>query len=158
MNAFLNRTVLALVLVTGFLAATAQTAAPEIEGMVVLESSHDVTQTVEQLKGALEQNGLMVAAEIDHSANAEGAGLELPPTYLVIFGNPQAGTPLMQAGRSIAIDLPQKMLVWRDAGTVYVAYNDPAYLAERHGLDPESEGVMNIAAALSGLAEAATAP
>ena len=158
MKVFLKHTVPAVMLVSGFSAGIAQTAAPEVEGLVVLESPHDVTQTVTQLKGALETGGLTVVAEIDHSANAEKAGLTLPPTYLVIFGNPQAGTPLMQEGRTVAIDLPQKMLVWEDEGTVFVAYNDPVYVAERHGLDPEGEGIMNISAALSGLADAATAP
>lgn len=158
MKVFLERTVLALALVTGFSAGFTQAVAPEVEGMIALTSPHDVTQTVAQLKTALETGGLTVVAEIDHSANAEGAGLELPPTYLVIFGNPQAGTPLMQEGRTVAIDLPQKMLVWEDAGTVYVGYNDPVYLAERHGLDPQSEGITNISAALSGLADAAVAP
>ncbi len=158
MKVFLNRTVLALALVTGFSASLAQSAAPEVEGMVVSESPHDVTQTVEQLEAALETGGLTIVAEVDHSASAEKAGLTLPPTYLVIFGNPKAGTPLMQESRTVAIDLPQKMLVWEDEGTVYVGYNDPVYLAERHGLDPEGEGIMNISAALSGLADAAVAP
>ena len=158
MNVSMKRTVLALALVTGVSAGLAQSAAPKVEGMVVLTSPHDVTQTVEQLKTALETGGLTVVAEVDHSASAEKAGLELPPTYLVIFGNPKAGTPLMQESRTVAIDLPQKMLVWEDAGTVYVAYNDPVYLAERHGLDPQGEGITNVSAALSGLADAAVAP
>ena len=157
MNTLLKRTFLTLGLVAGLSAAAAQTSTPEVDGLVTRESPHDVAGTVARLEGALEANGLTVVATVDHSANAASAGLELPPTYLVIFGNPNAGTPLMQASRTIGIDLPQKMLVWEDAGIVYVAYNDPAYLAERHGLE-QGGGITNIAAALSGLAEAATAP
>ncbi len=158
MKVFLKRTVLAVALMIGFAAVAAQTAAPEVAGLITRESPHDIAGTMTRLEQALETNGLTVVATVDHSANAAGAGLTLPPTYLVIFGNPNAGTPLMQQSRTIAIDLPQKMLVWEDAGTVYVAYNDPAYLAARHGLDPQGEGITNIAAALSGLAKAATAP
>ena len=158
MKVFLARTTLALALVAGFSVSVAQTAASEVTGLVTRESPHDIAGTMTRLEQALDANGLMVVATVDHSANAASAGLTLPSTYLVIFGNPNAGTPLMQQSRTIAIDLPQKMLVWEDAGTVYIAYNDPAYLAERHGLDPQSEGITNVAAALSSLAEAATAP
>lgn len=154
----LERTVLVLALAFGFSAGLAQTAAPEVEGLITRESPYDIAGTMTRLEEALDAGGFTVVATVDHSANAASAGLTLPPTYLVIFGNPQAGTPLMQASRTVAIDLPQKMLVWEDTGTVYVAYNDPVYLAERHGLDPKGEGIANISAALSGLADAATAP
>ena len=158
MTIFVRRTLFVLGLFVGCAAASAQTAAPEVPGLVVVKSPHSVAQTVTQLKDALETNGLTVIAEVDHSANAESVGLTLPPTYLVIFGNPDVGTPLMQERRTVAIDLPQKMLVWEDAETVYAAYNDPAYLAERHGLDPQGEGLQKVAAALANLAKAATAP
>ena len=154
---FVRRTLFVLGLFVGCAAVSAQAAAP-VPGLVVVESPHSVAQTVTQLKSALETNGLTVIAEVDHSANAESVGLTLPPTYLVIFGNPNAGTPLMQEQRTVAVDLPQKMLVWEDAGTVYAAYNDPAYLAERHGLDPQGEGLSKVSAALANLAKAATAP
>ena len=155
---FMRRTLFVLGLFVGCAAVNAQAAAPEVPGLVVVESLHSVAQTVTQLKSALETNGLTVIAEVDHSANAESVGLTLPPTYLVIFGNPNAGTPLMQEQRTVAVDLPQKMLIWEDAGTVYAAYNDPAYLAERHGLDPQGEGLQKVSAALANLAKAATAP
>ena len=93
-------------------------------------------ETLANLEAALEENGLLTVAVVDHSANAANAGLELPPTRLVIFGNPNVGTPLMQSERTVAIDLPQKMLIYEDeAGDVYAAYNDPQYLAQRHGLN-----------------------
>lgn len=151
----LFKSVLLVGLIVTISAGTAQV--PEA-GLVTRESPHDIAGTMTRLEQALDAGGFTVVATVDHSANADSAGLTLPPTYLVIFGNPKAGTPLMQQSRTIGIDLPQKMLVWEDADTVYVAYNDPAYLAERHGLDPQSEGIMKVSAALSGLAEAATAP
>ena len=154
---FVRRTLFVLGLFVGCAAVSAQAAAP-VPGLVVVESPHSVAQTVTQLKSALETNGLMIVAEVDHSANAESVGLTLPPTYLIIFGNPQAGTLLMQEQRTVAVDLPQKMLIWEDAGTVYAAYNDPAYLAQRHGLDPQGEGLSKVSAALANLAKAATAP
>ncbi len=151
----LFKSVLLVCLIVTISAGTSQV--PEA-GLVTRESPYDIAGTMTRLEQALDAGGFTVVATVDHSANADSAGLTLPPTYLVIFGNPQAGTPLMQQSRTIAIDLPQKMLVWEDAGTVYVAYNDPAYLAERHGLDAQSKGIMKVSAALSGLADAATAP
>ena len=114
-------------------------------------------ETLANLEAALEEKGLITVAVVDHSANAANAGLELPPTRLVIFGNPNVGTPLMQAARTVAIDLPQKMLIYEDeAGDVYVAYNDPQYLAERHALTGVDEPLTTVSNALSNLANAAT--
>ena len=128
----------------------------EIEGLVTVQSTASVDETLANLEAALEENGLITVAVVDHSANAENAGLELPPTRLVIFGNPNVGTPLMQAARTVAIDLPQKMLIYEDeAGDVFVAYNDPQYLAERHGLSGVDEPLAMVTNALSNLANAA---
>lgn len=152
-----KRVHLAVLLCFGFLTSVqAQTPAPI--GLVVVQSSHSVDETVTRLEQALEDNGLTIIATVDHAENAASAGLELPPTTLILFGNPQAGTPLMQQQRTIGIDLPQKMLVWQDGSAVYVGYNDPVYLAERHGLDAQSEAVTMVTRALANLAEAAVAP
>jgi uncharacterized protein (DUF302 family) len=123
-------------------------------GMVDLPSSHSVDATLERLLGILRDKDVTVFAVVDHSGEAEKAGLSLPPTKLVVFGNPRAGTPLMQATPSVAIDLPLKILVWEDGeGRVWVSYNSPEYLQERHGFPTEL--IANIAA-VAGLARAAT--
>ena len=148
---------LAVLLCVGLLTSVhAQTPAPT--GFITVESPHSVDETVTRLEQALEDNGLTIVATVDHAENAASAELELPPTTLILFGNPQAGTPLMQQQRTIGIDLPQKMLVWQDGSAVYVGYNDPVYLAERHGLDAQNEAITMTAGALANLAEAAVAP
>ena len=107
-------------------------------GIVDLPSNHTVDQTVEKLQAILQAKGVTVFALVDHSGEAEKAGLKMRPTKLMIFGSPKAGTPLMIATPSIAIDLPLKILVWEDAqGKTWVSYNSPEYLQERHGVPPE---------------------
>jgi uncharacterized protein (DUF302 family) len=104
-------------------------------GMVNKKSNHSVDETLERLKGTLEAKGVTIFAIVDHSGEAEKVGLKMPPTKLIIFGNPQAGTPLMLAAPSSAIDLPLKILIRQGTdATVWVSYNRPAYLLERHGL------------------------
>jgi uncharacterized protein (DUF302 family) len=104
-------------------------------GIVSIRSNHSVDQTVERLKSILQSKGVALFALIDHSGEAEKVGMKMRPTKLLIFGNPKAGTPLMLAAPSIAIDLPLKILVWEDEqGKVWLSYNSPEYLAERHGL------------------------
>ena len=123
------------------------------DGIVDLPSHHSVDQTVEKLMGILQARGIKLFAVVDHSGEAEKAGLHMPPTRLVIFGSPKAGTPLMLAAPTTAIDLPLKILVWQDAqGKVWASYNSPAYLQRRHGFPPEL--VQNIAA-VDALARAA---
>jgi uncharacterized protein (DUF302 family) len=101
-------------------------------------SNHSVDQTVDKLRGILQGKGVTLFALVDHSGEADKVGMKMPPTKLLIFGSPKAGTPLMLAAPSIAIDLPLKILVWEDAhGKAWVTYNSPAYLQERHGLPPE---------------------
>lgn len=113
-------------------------AAPANNGIVSKPSKHSVEQTVETLTHILEAKGVALFALIDHSGEAEKVGLKMRPTKLVIFGNPQAGTPLMLASPSSAIDLPLKILVWEDGqGKVWLSYNSPEYLRERHGLPQE---------------------
>jgi uncharacterized protein (DUF302 family) len=107
-------------------------------GIISIASNHSVDQTVENLKGILQGKGVALFALIDHSGEAEKVGLKMPPTKLVIFGSPKAGTPLMLAAPSIAIDLPLKILIREDGdGKVWVSYNSPAFLQERHGFPKE---------------------
>ena len=107
------------------------------KGIIDKPSNHSVDQTVDRLKNILQAKGVALFALVDHSGEAEKVGMKLRPTKLLIFGNPKAGTPLMLAAPSSAIDLPLKILIWEDAqGKVWVSYNSPAYLQERHGLSP----------------------
>jgi len=111
---------------------------PSDNGIITLPSQHSVDQTVERLTALLHAKGVTLFALVDHSGEAAKVGMKLSPTKLVIFGNPKAGTPLMLAAPSVAIDLPLKILVWEDAqGKVWLSYNSPTYLKERHGL-PET--------------------
>jgi uncharacterized protein (DUF302 family)/uncharacterized membrane protein YidH (DUF202 family) len=104
-------------------------------GIVNLPSNHSVDETVKKLQSILQAKGVTLFALVDHSGEAEKAGMKMRPTKLLIFGSPKAGTPLMLAAPSIAIDLPLKILVWEDGGgKVWAAYNSPAYLQQRHGL------------------------
>jgi uncharacterized protein (DUF302 family) len=105
------------------------------KGVVDKPSNHSVDETVEKLKGLLAAKGVTLFALIDHSGEAEKAGLNMHPTKLLIFGSPKAGTPLMLSAPSSAIDLPLKILIWQDAqGKVWISYNSPAWLQERHDL------------------------
>ena len=114
------------------------------EGIVKIPSHHSVDETVDKLETILKSKGVTLFAVVDHSGEAEKVGLKMPPTKLLIFGSPKAGTPLMLAAPSAAIDLPLKILVAEDArGKVWISYNSPEYLKERHGLPPEL--VPNIA-------------
>src|SRR6202030_817788 len=110
----------------------------QANGIIDKLSHHSVEETVERLKGILQSKGVTLFAIIDHSGEAEKVGMKMRPTKLLIFGSPKAGTPLMMAAPSIAIDLPLKILVWEDVqGKVWVSYNSPAYLQQRHGIAPE---------------------
>jgi uncharacterized protein (DUF302 family) len=113
-------------------------------GIIDKLSHHSVEETVERLKGILQSKRVTLFAMVDHSGEAEKVGMKMRPTKLLLFGSPKAGTPLMQAAPSIAIDLPLKILVWEDEqGKAWVSYNSPAYLQQRHGIPPEL--VQNIA-------------
>lgn len=113
-------------------------------GIVDKPSNHSVDETVQRLKDLIDSKGLTLFAIVDHSGEADKVGIHMPPTKLLIFGSPKAGTPLMLAAPSVAIDLPLKILVWQDeAGKVSVSYNSPAYLQERHGFPREL--IQNIA-------------
>ncbi|MFZ3210890.1 MAG: DUF302 domain-containing protein [Terriglobales bacterium] len=115
-------------------------------GIINTPSHHSVDQTVEKLKRILQAKGVTLFALVDHNGEAEKVGMKMRPTKLLIFGSPKAGTPLMLAAPSIAIDLPLKILIWEDGqGKVWVSYNSPAYLQERHGLPQDL--LQNIAVA-----------
>ena len=123
-------------------------------GIVDEASNHSVDETVAKLKEILQSKGVTLFAIIDHSGEAAKVGMKMRPTKLLIFGSPKAGTPLMQAAPSVAIDLPLKILIWEDAqGKAWVSYNSPAYLQKRHGIPPD---LMQNVAVIEGLAAKAT--
>jgi len=107
-------------------------------GIINKASNHSVEETVNKLKGILQAKGVTLFALVDHSGEAEKAGMKMRPTKLLIFGNPKGGTPVMLAAPSAAIDLPLKILVWEDSqGKVWTSYNSLAYLLQRHGIPQE---------------------
>lgn len=130
------------------------------DGVVDVKSSHDVATTADRLASALSSKGMTIFARIDHAAGAGAVGLELRPTVLLIFGNPKAGTPLMQCQQSVAIDLPQKALIWEAAdGQTWLTYNDPQYLVKRHKIGSCAEqALQKVSGALANFSKAATAP
>ena len=124
------------------------------DGLVTLPSAFSVKQTIDRLEADLRNRGATIFARIDHAAGASQVGLPLRPTELLIFGNARGGTPLMQMRQTIGIDLPLKALAWEDqTGRIWITYNDPAWLAARHGLGPES---ANTTDALGAMLKAAT--
>jgi uncharacterized protein (DUF302 family) len=119
-------------------------------GIVTIESRYPVEETAERLREILREKGVKLFATVDHSGEAELAGLRMPPTKLLIFGNPKAGTPLMLASPTVAIDLPLKILVWEDAaGKTRVSYNSPEYLEARHGFPPQLLANLSVVEALA---------
>ncbi len=140
----------ALLVLTPLIATSA--AAGEA-GLITRNSPYPVPETLARIESALGAKGVKVFARIDHSGEAKAAGLELRPTHLLIFGNPKAGTPLMQAAPTMGIDLPLKVLVWQDdQGQVHVTWNSSDYLTQRHGLDADAGKPL---AAVGGLIESA---
>jgi uncharacterized protein (DUF302 family) len=138
-------------------AATPASAGSGADGLIKMKSAHSVETTLDRMASALESKGLTVFARVDHRENAKGADLDLPATQVLIFGNPKLGTPLMQAQRSVAIDLPQKALAYADGeGQVWLAYNDPRHLAERHDIPRDHPVISKIAGALKAFARQAT--
>ncbi|MFB1486810.1 MULTISPECIES: DUF302 domain-containing protein [unclassified Thiocapsa] len=125
-------------------------------GLVATTSPHGVAETTDRAAAAIAERGLGVFARIDHAAGATKAGLELPPTELLIFGNPTAGTRLMHCNATVAIDLPLKLLIWEGTdGVTQVAYNAPAWLDTRHGLGECAAVLGNIDKVLAEIAAAA---
>ena len=136
---------------------SASSAAFAAAGLVTVKSPFPAKETMNRLEETVKQRGLNVFARIDHAAGAAKVGKSIRPTELIIFGNPQGGTPLMECAQSAGIDLPLKALVWEDAqGQVWLGYNDPAYVGQRHGVQ-QCPVIANLRKALAGIAEAATA-
>ena len=128
-------------------------------GIISVKSSHAVKATADRLENILKKKGMTVFIRLDHAAGAQKVGKQLRPTELVVFGNPKVGTPLMLCSQSTAIDLPQKALIWEDEkGQVWLSYNDPHYLVERHGITGCAEVIKKVEKALSNFAKAATMP
>jgi uncharacterized protein (DUF302 family) len=139
-----------------FLAATL-TPCAAADGLIQVKSPRSVQATADKVEALAQQRGLTVFARIDHAAGAAKVGKSLRPTELLIFGSPQAGTPFMQCSQTVGIDLPLKALIWEDAaGQVWLGYNDPSYLGERHGA-AQCPAIESIRKGLDSLAEAATA-
>jgi len=125
-------------------------AAGKNSGLINVPSNHSVDETVDKLKAILQSKGITIFALIDHGREAIKAGIKMRPTKLLIFGNPKAGTPVMLAAPSSAIDLPLKILIWEDAqGKAWVTYNSPAYLQERHNIPVELLPNLSVIEALA---------
>ena len=122
-------------------------------GIIAKPSPYSVAETIDRVESAAKAKGILIVARVDHGGAAEKVGMSLGPTQLLLLGNPKGGTPLMAAVPSIAIDLPMKVLAWQDAdGKVWVGYNDPQYLKQRHGLTDEQAKPLG---ALGGLIDSA---
>jgi uncharacterized protein (DUF302 family) len=141
----------------GLTIAAALSASSAMAGsLTTLESKFSVKETADRLAAVVEEKGLKVAARIDHAAGAKAAGLDMPPTEVVMFGNPKLGTPLMLASPQLAIDLPMKIAVWQDAsGKVMVGYVEPAELGKRHAVSGQDEIIQKMSGALAGFAKQA---
>lgn len=126
------------------------------EGLISVESAHSAKETADKFASIVEKKGLTLFARIDHQKNAAGVDLTIRSTEVIIFGNPKVGTPIMQCSQLAAIDLPQKVLIWTDADNkVWLTYNDPEYMKQRHDLKGCDKVLMKVSNVLSGLTQAA---
>ena len=126
------------------------------DGLTTIPSAHSVKETIDRLAADVTAKGLTVFARVDHAKGAQDVGLELRPTELLIFGNARGGTPLMQAQQTAGIDLPLKALAWEDAaGKVWLAYNDPEWIAARHGIPASGPVAKAMAAGLAAVTKTA---
>ena len=127
------------------------------EGMIDVKSSFGVSETGDRLASVLKEKGMTIFNRVKHSEAAKNVGVELRETELMIFGNPKVGSPLMKCQQSVAIDLPQKALIWKDSeGMVWISYNDPRYLEKRHIISNCEEVIAKIEKALAGISKAAS--
>lgn len=141
------------------LALTALISAPVMadNGIITVQSNHDVATTADKLESVLNNKGMTVFTRINHAEGAKKANLELRPTEVVIFGNPKVGTPLMLCSQTTALDLPQKALIWEDEkGQTWLSYNDPEYLKARHNIEGCDAVIGKVKGALAKFAGAAT--
>lgn len=126
-------------------------------GLIVKPSAYSVIETLDRLEAALDEKDITVFARIDHAEGARRVQAKLPPSELILFGNPKLGTPLMQSAPEIGVDLPLKALAWQDeAGEVWLAYNDPTWLVARHGITDKADIVRTMTGALDQLTDRAT--
>ena len=143
--------------VVGFFLVMASTTLFAADGLVVLKSAHGVKTTMDRLEAAAKDRGLNIFLRLDHAAGAQKIGKTLRPTELLVFGNPQGGTPLMECAQTAGIDLPLKALVWQDApGQVWLGYNAPQFLATRHQTRDCEQVVLGLSKALAVLAQEAS--
>lgn len=127
------------------------------DGMVDVKSSFGVKETADRLENVLKEKGMTIFNRVKHSEAAKKVGMELRETELIIFGNPKVGTPLMKCQQSVAIDLPQKALIWKDSeGKTWISYNNPRYLKKRHNISNCEEVISKIEKALAGIAKTAS--
>ena len=129
------------------------------DGLISKKSPHSVSKTLDRLEDILKKKGITIAVRWSHDAGAKKAGLSLRPTEILIFGNPKMGTHFMTSNQTAGIDLPMKALAWQDEkGQVWLTYNDPAYIAKRHGITDRNEIVKKMTGALKNMTDAAVAP
>jgi uncharacterized protein (DUF302 family) len=144
-------------LVLGLVATLMTAVPPSPPGIVSRKSPYSSAETIKRLEAALRERGLTVFARVDHAAGAKAVGLSLRPTEVLLFGNPKAGTPLMQSRQEIGLDLPLKVLVWEDdRSQTWLTYADPAWLVERYGISDRATTASSMSATLRALADAAT--
>lgn len=128
-------------------------------GMISIKSAHSVKDTLDRLEAVLKKKGITIFARIKHDAGAKKVGIELRPTELLLFGNPKLGSPMFASQQTAGIDLPMKALVWKDEkGQVWLTYNDPAYIANRHGIMDRAKIVAKMTGALKKFTGVATQP
>ncbi len=131
--------------------------ANEANGIIKIKSTHSVSETIDKLEAVLTKKGMTIFKRVDHTAGANNVGLQLRPTELLIFGNPKVGTPLMLCSQTAALDLPQKALAYEgEDGQVWLAYNDPAYVAKRHNIDDCEKAIQKVSNALARFTDIAT--
>ncbi len=132
------------------------TPAPAADGMIDVPSAYDVKTSADRLEKVLKEKGMTIFNRINHSEAAAKVGVSLRATELIIFGNPKVGSPLMECAQTVAIDLPQKALIWQDDHKkVWISYNDPGYLQKRHGITGCEKVLAKIEKALAGITKAA---
>ena len=140
-----------------FSSINSQICSADTNGIIKIKSTHSVTKTMNKLEAVLTNKGMTIFKRVNHTAGAEKAGLKLRPTELLIFGNPKVGTPLMLCSQTAALDLPQKALSYEDEnGQVWLAYNDPAYMAKRHNTKDCDAAVQKVTNALAKFTKIAT--
>lgn len=145
-------------IVLSFLLLATPLAQADDEGLISKKSPHSVKVTLDRLQNILQKKGITIVTRWSHDAGAKKAGMELRPTELLIFGNPKMGTHFFTSNQTAGIDLPMKALAWQDAkGQVWLTYNNPAYIAHRHGIDDRGEIVKKMTGALDNMTNAAIA-